>query len=219
MGPQAFSKSEKKESKGFFSMFQNMTSRTLTKEEIAPALEKMKEPLISKNVASDIADKLRNSVSMQLDGKKYSSFQGINKEINNAVQDSLTKILTPKRRVDILRDVVYAKQNDRPYIVTFCGVNGVGKSTNLAKITFWLLENGYSVLIAAGDTFRAGAVEQLKTHVTRLNTLHPKDHISGNKMVHLHEQGYGKDAADIAFHAIKQAKELRYDVVLVDTAG
>ena len=134
--PSAFTtKTEKKETKSIFSMFQNLTSRTLTKEEIAPALDKMKEHLISKNVASDIADKLCTSVSMQLDGKKYSSFQGINKEINNAVQDSLTQILTPKRRVDILRDVVYAKQQGRPYVITFCGVNGVGKSTNLAKIT------------------------------------------------------------------------------------
>ena len=53
------------------------------------------------------------------------------------------------------------------YVITFCGVNGVGKSTNLAKICFWLIENKLSVLIAACDTFRAGAVEQLRTHTKR----------------------------------------------------
>ena len=57
-------------------------------------------------------------------------------------------------------------------MIVFCGVNGVGKSTNLAKITFWLNENGHRVLIAAGDTFRAGAVEQLRTHTKHLNALH-----------------------------------------------
>ncbi len=57
----------------------------------------------------------------------------------------------------------------RPYVVTFCGVNGVGKSTNLAKICFWLMENNLRILIAACDTFRAGAVEQLRTHTRRLN--------------------------------------------------
>merc|ERR1711972_630967 len=126
--------------------------------------------------------------------------------------------LTPKRRVDILRDVVYAKSQKRPYVITFCGVNGVGKSTNLAKICFWLIENGYDVMIAAGDTFRAGAVEQLKTHVRRLNSLHPAKN-DGKDRVALYDQGYGKDAADIAFHSIKEAKSRNYDVVLVDTAG
>lgn len=65
-----------------------------------------------------------------------------------------------------------AKAQNRPYVIVFCGVNGVGKSTNLAKITFWLNENNHQVLIAAGDTFRAGAVEQLRTHTRHLNALH-----------------------------------------------
>jgi signal recognition particle receptor subunit alpha len=81
------------------------------------------------------------------------------------MRESLMQLLTPKRRVDILRDVLHAKSENRPYVIVFCGVNGVGKSTNLAKITFWLNENGHRVLIAAGDTFRAGAVEQLRTHM------------------------------------------------------
>jgi signal recognition particle receptor subunit alpha len=73
------------------------------------------------------------------------------KEIMNA---SLMDILTPSRRVDIIRDVREAKAQRRPYVITFCGVNGVGKSTNLAKICFWLVENKCRVLIAACDTFR-----------------------------------------------------------------
>jgi hypothetical protein len=56
----------------------------------------------------------------------------------------------------------------RPYVVVFCGVNGVGKSTNLAKIAYWLGQHGLKVQLAACDTFRAGAVEQLKTHAMRL---------------------------------------------------
>lgn len=70
-------------------------------------------------------------------------------------------------------------------------VNGVGKSTNLAKICFWLIENDMSVLIAACDTFRAGAVEQLRTHARHLNALHPPDRHRGRNMVHLYEKGYG----------------------------
>ena len=56
----------------------------------------------------------------------------------------------------MLRDVMDAKSKGRPYVITFCGVNGVGKSTNLAKVCFWLLDNNYRVLVVGGDTFRAG---------------------------------------------------------------
>ena len=77
--------------------------------------------------------------------------------------DSLVQLLTPKRRIDIIRDVLEAKANKKPYVIAFCGVNGVGKSTNLAKICFWLVENKCSVLIAACDTFRYAALPLLST--------------------------------------------------------
>merc|ERR1712198_789884 len=91
--------------------------------------------------------------------------------------------------------------------------------TNLAKICFWLIENKFSVLIAACDTFRAGAVEQLRTHTKRLNSLHPAHENKGKQMVQLYEKGYGKDAAGIAMEAINYARTSKCDVVLVDTAG
>lgn len=152
--------------------------------------------------------------------------------VKQALQESLVQILQPQRRVDMLRDIMDAQRRQRPYVVTFCGVNGVGKSTNLAKvgsdlqpaaftfsprafrvlllhdsffffqISFWLLENGFSVLIAACDTFRAGAVEQLRTHTRRLTALHPPEKHGGRTMVQLFEKGYGKDAAGIAMEAI-----------------
>merc|ERR1712141_633327 len=112
------------------------------------------------------------------------------------------------------------KQQRRPYVITFCGVNGVGKSTNLAKVCFWLVENRFRVLIAACDTFRAGAVEQLRTHIRKLNSLYPTaDQSSGKPVVELYEKGYGKDAAGIAMEAINYARQSKNDVVLVDTAG
>ena len=74
------------------------------------------------------------------------------------------------------------------------------------------------MLIAACDTFRAGAVEQLRIHMHHLNALHPQER-HGRQMVQLFEQGYGKDAADIARHAIEFARKNNFDVVLIDTAG
>lgn len=75
-------------------------------------------------------------------------------------------------------------------------------SFTFSQISFWLLENGFSVLIAACDTFRAGAVEQLRTHTRRLTALHPPEKHGGRTMVQLFEKGYGKDAAGIAMEAI-----------------
>lgn len=74
------------------------------------------------------------------------------------------------------------------------------------QISYWLIENGFSVLIAACDTFRAGAVEQLRTHQRRLNSLHPPEKHGGQPAVQLFEKGYGKDAAGIAMEAIAFGK-------------
>ena len=112
-----------------------------------------------------------------------------------------------RRTVDILREVRAAKAaGRRPYVITFVGVNGVGKSTSLSKVAYWLTSNGVKVSIAACDTFRAGAVEQLKTHAARLQ-------------VPLFERGYEKDPAKVAAEAVRAAARDGVDCVLVDTAG
>uniref|UniRef100_A0A7E4VXQ4 SRP54 domain-containing protein n=1 Tax=Panagrellus redivivus TaxID=6233 RepID=A0A7E4VXQ4_PANRE len=199
--------------KSWFSAFKSLVSnKQLTAADIAPVMEKMKDTLTSKNVAAEPAEKICESVAAKLDGKVIGSFSRVATIVKEAMRESLVQLLTPKRRVDILRDIKQAKSEKRPYVVVFCGVNGVGKSTNLAKITFWLNENNNRVLIAAGDTFRAGAVEQLRTHTRHLNNLHPNS-------VQLYEQGYGKDPAGLAASAIQIAIERQIDVVLVDTAG
>ncbi|XP_046967837.1 signal recognition particle receptor subunit alpha homolog [Vanessa cardui] len=205
--------SSPKKSGGMFSIFKGLVgSKALSEETMRPVLDKMRDHLIGKNVAADIANKLCDSVSAKLEGKVLGTFDSVARTVKATITEALVQILSPKRRVDILRDCLHAKQQGRPYVMAFCGVNGVGKSTNLAKICFWLIENKLSVLIAACDTFRAGAVEQLRTHVRRLDALHAG-------AVHLYEKGYGKDAAGIAMEAIKYAADSKIDVVLIDTAG
>ncbi|KAG9273553.1 signal recognition particle receptor subunit alpha [Astyanax mexicanus] len=205
---------------GMFGMLKGLVgSKTLTQLDMEPVLEKMKDHLIAKNVAADIASQLCDSVAKKLEGKVMGTFTTVASTVKQALQDSLVQILQPKRRVDILRDVLEARAQRKPFVITFCGVNGVGKSTNLAKISYWLIENGFTVLIAACDTFRAGAVEQLRTHQRRLNSLHPPEQHGGRPVVQLFEKGYGKDAAGIAMEAIAFARNQSFDVVLVDTAG
>ncbi|KAM9318190.1 signal recognition particle receptor subunit alpha isoform 2-T2 [Pholidichthys leucotaenia] len=217
------SKTSSKKSGGFGGMFGMLKglvgSKSLSREDMEPVLEKMRDHLIAKNVAADIASQLCDSVAKKLEGKVMGTFTTVASNVKQALQDSLVQILQPKRRVDILRDVMEAQSQRRPFVITFCGVNGVGKSTNLAKISFWLIENGFTVLIAACDTFRAGAVEQLRTHQRRLNSLHPPEKHGGRLVVQLYEKGYGKDAAGIAMEAIAYARNQAFDVVLVDTAG
>jgi signal recognition particle GTPase len=139
------------------------------------------------------------------------------------MEASLTKMLTPTSSLDLLREIdavtsppATSLRSPQPYVISIVGVNGVGKSTNLSKICYFLLQNRYRVLIAAGDTFRSGAVEQLAVHVRNLKELTARE---GGGQVELYQKGYGKDAANVAKDAVAHAAAEGYDVVLIDTAG
>ncbi|KAG0244142.1 SRP54-type protein [Mortierella sp. GBAus27b] len=201
-------------STGLMSFFKNMTGqRELTAENLEPIMNKMKEHLINKNVAAEIAQHLCDSVAKGLIGQTLGSFKSIQAHVKQSMEVALKRILTPKTSVDLLRDIAQAQAEKRPYTIVFIGVNGVGKSTNLSKTAFWLLQNNLKILIAACDTFRSGAVEQLRVHVRNLKALEQ------NAVVDLYEKGYGKDSAAIAKEAIASAKTTGHDVVLIDTAG
>ncbi|CAI5509381.1 unnamed protein product [Closterium sp. Naga37s-1] len=189
------------------SVFQSVVGKaSLELADIEPSLKVLKDRLMTKNVAEEIAEKLCRSVASSLVGSKHASFTRISSTVQAAMEDALTRILTPKRSIDILRDVQAAKEANRPYVVVFVGVNGVGKSTNLAKVAYWLSQHDIKVMVAACDTFRAGAVEQLRTHARRLQ-------------IPLFERGYEKDPAVVAKEAIREATRTKMDAVLVDTAG
>ncbi|XAR66748.1 hypothetical protein NMG60_11013072 [Bertholletia excelsa] len=194
--------------KGWFSsLFQSIAGKAnLDKADLEPALKALKDRLMTKNVAEEIAEKLCESVAASLEGKKLASFTRISSIVQAAMEEALVRILTPRRSIDILREVHAAKEQEKPYVVVFVGVNGVGKSTNLAKVAYWLLQHNVKVMMAACDTFRSGAVEQLRTHARRLQ-------------IPIFEKGYEKDPAIVAKEAIQEATRNGSDVVLVDTAG
>lgn len=180
--------------------------KTLTREELEPILEEFYKSLIGKNVAEEIANKIRESVAAQLSSRNVSTFSSVKKIVSETLSgffsqfyqffssdfsqyfkktETLTTILTPNRNIDVLKDILESKKNGKLYSILLCGVNGVGKSTSLAKLCYWLKSNNISVLIAACDTFRSGAVEQLEVHASRLD-------------VPVFSQGYGKNAASVA---------------------
>ncbi|KAH9981519.1 P-loop containing nucleoside triphosphate hydrolase protein [Lactifluus volemus] len=209
------------------SLFARFTgSKILSEDDLNPVLEGMKQHLMKKNVAKEISEKVCEGVGESLVGKKVGGFQTTNAAVQQALSDSITHILTPKTSTDLLLSIraklsspVTSTQRRLPYSITFVGVNGVGKSTNLSKVCFWLIQNGFRVLIAACDTFRSGAVEQLRVHVRNLSMLGVNGAGDSKGRVELYERGYGKDAAGIAREAIAYARDNDFDVVLIDTAG
>jgi len=210
---------EKAEESTWSSMFSRLSGKkVLTRDDLRPVLADMEKHLMSKNVAKDIAEKLCESVGAALVGKKLGSLSTVKSQVQGALSAAMTRILTPKTSTDILVDIQRKRAQPGslsapdappdPYTITFVGVNGVGKSTNLSKVCFWLLQNNLRVLIAACDTFRSGAVEQLRVHVRNLGALGDElgmgldGENTGKRRVELYERGYGKDAAGIAKEAI-----------------
>lgn len=191
-------------------------NKTLTEEDLKPILEQLRDHLTSKNVAAEIAEELCKSVSRKLEGQSVNTWLNLKKFARDALQEAILGILNPSRTINILREI-QAKPRP-PYVIVFCGVNGVGKSTNLAKIANWLMNNNVKVLVVACDTFRAGAIEQLKTHVMALKALHERGKNAPTK-IELFEKGYNRDSAAIAMEAINYARSNQFNCVMVDTAG
>ena len=207
--------------KGFFGSIVSSFAynKPLSKADLEPILSTLRDHLIAKNVAVEIATRLCDSVATKLEGQHVNTWTGLKGFVRNALEESILRILSPNRNLNILREVQVKNDAGSPYVIVFCGVNGVGKSTNLAKIANWLLVNGQRVLVIACDTFRAGAIEQLRTHIHALKSIHEGDGGGGASKIDLFEKGYGKDSTGIAMEGIRYAANSGYQVCLVDTAG
>lgn len=208
-----------KPSSGTFGFLRNIVGgKTLSPEDLQKALTATREQLMKKNVANEVADHLCSIVDKSLVGSKTQSWTSVESTVKVSMTEALKRILTPSTSLDLLHEIQSNTKhsNHRPYVISVVGVNGVGKSTNLSKLGFWLLQNKFKILIAACDTFRSGAVEQLKVHVNRLQELTSR---IGSGQVEIFDQGYGKDAAVIAQKAIEFGQRNGFDVVLIDTAG
>ncbi|KRX09862.1 Signal recognition particle, SRP54 subunit, helical bundle [Pseudocohnilembus persalinus] len=197
--------------KGFFGKLANKIkvvtgNKVIDEQDLEPVLTQFKEHLAGKNIAEEMAQKICESIKINLLKTKSIAFTSLHKVVKESLASTLSKVLTPKQNIDPIAEALRAKERGKPYVMVFIGVNGVGKSTNLAKVAYLFKSQGFKVMLAACDNFRAGAVEQIKTHGRCLD-------------VPVFDRGYGKDAADIAFEAIREATIKKYEVVLIDTAG
>ena len=158
--------------------------------------------LLESDVAMEVVEALKAKLQQRLVGLRVASRGEIAPTIEKALKASLVELLSLES-FDPQRLLV---QDDGPLVVAFVGVNGTGKTTAIARLAHWLQAQGRSVVLAAADTFRAGAIEQLEVHANKL----------GCKFI-AHQAG--GDPAAVAFDAVAHAKAKHRDVVLIDTAG
>ncbi|MDR2698495.1 MAG: signal recognition particle-docking protein FtsY [Candidatus Methanoplasma sp.] len=165
-------------------------------------LDELEVILLESDVAYPVVQDIILGVRDNLLNKKYGRHFTLEEVVETAVKESVRNVL----KVNEFDFDKWVDDQERPIVMMFVGINGTGKTTTIAKIAKRLTDSGKSVVIAACDTFRAGAIEQLSIHAERL----------GVKIV---KQGQDADPSAVAFDAIEHARSKRKDVVLLDTAG
>ena len=187
---------------GFFGKLFKKFKFTISEEYFEEIYSELEMVLLENNVAFEVVEKLKEELKKELVGKEIEK-EKVEEEIRKALGKSVNGLF--KEPFDIVGRVK-EKSGKEPYVVVLFGINGSGKTTTIAKLAYLLKSKGFSVVLAAGDTFRAASIEQLTIHADKL----------GVKIV---KNQYNSDPASVAFDAIKSAKANNIDVVLIDTAG
>lgn len=178
------------------------SGKKIKEDPLNDVLDELELALLESDVAYPVVQEIILGVRDNLLNKKYSREYTLEQVVETAVKDAVRSVL----KINEFDFKTWVNGKSRPTVIMFIGINGTGKTTAIAKIANMLQKDGKSVILAACDTFRAGAIEQLTIHADRL----------GVKIV---KQGQDADPAAVAFDAIEHAKSKRRDIVLIDTAG
>jgi len=192
----------KEEKSGMFSF---VTKKTISEKDIDDILFELEMALLESDVALEVAEKIINSVKEDLVGKKIKRRSDVAEFTRNALKNAISEILGVETR-DLKKMAEDAKKSGQPLKIMFVGVNGTGKTTTIAKIATYFINEGYTPVIAAADTFRAGAIEQIGHHAENI----------GVKLI---KHKKGADPAAVAYDAVEHAKAKGKEIVLIDTAG
>ena len=176
--------------------------KKIKEDSLEDLLWELELALMEADVALPVVEEIKEGVKQNLLGKKYSRGHTLEEVVELSIKDAVHSVL---KLNEFDFDDWYSKQT-KPVVVMFIGINGTGKTTAIAKIANRLQKNGQTVVLAAGDTFRAGAIQQLTVHADKLGCYIVK-----------HNQD--ADPAAVAYDAIEHAKAKRKDCVLIDTAG
>lgn len=189
------------EEKGFFAALKETIFKTsLSEEKFEELFWDIEVVLLENNVAVEVIDLIKTNLKKELVEKKI-----LRGQIDTLIIHTLKKAIEETFHVEQL-DLLSKVKEKTPFVLVFVGVNGSGKTTTIAKIAYLLQQHSKSCVIAAGDTFRAAAIQQLEEHAKKLK-------------VKLIKHDYGADPAAVGFDAIMYAKAHNIDCVLIDTAG
>ncbi|OGS40228.1 MAG: signal recognition particle-docking protein FtsY [Euryarchaeota archaeon RBG_13_31_8] len=177
------------------------TTITISEEKLDELLWDLEVGLLESDVAYNVIESIKKDIKEEL--KHINLERGkISEGVETVLKNAISHVLMSNE----LDFDDFIKKHNKPVVIMFIGVNGSGKTLSIAKIAAMLKKKGYSCVMAAGDTFRAGAIEQLSIHAEKV----------GVKII---KHGQGADPAAVAFDAIDHAKAKHKDVVLLDTAG
>lgn len=180
--------------------------RDLSDSEIIEFSDKLLLELIEADVAFDVAQIIVEEIKQKFNKIKVQRGRDPEAIVIGMAREVVAGLLQRGKSSDLIDVIKGMVRESKPVKIVFVGVNGVGKTTTIAKMAFKLMKNSLKPVIVAADTFRAGAQEQLKKHSINLGI----PFIGGR---------YGADPASIAYDGIAYARRNNYDVVLIDTAG
>ncbi len=189
----------------FSNAAKSLGEKELKEKDIEDILFELEISLLESDVATEVIDAIKSDLKEKLVGAKVEK-NAIEAFVKESLIQSISKLFDDAGAIDLLANISAKKESEEPYIILFVGINGTGKTTSLAKLAHLLQKSKFSLVVAASDTFRAGAIEQLREHTNRLNL----------KLV---AQNYGSDPAAVARDAVLYAKSHKVDCVLIDTAG
>jgi fused signal recognition particle receptor len=193
--------------KAFSSAAKSIGQKELTEKDLDNSLFDLNVSLLESDVSQDVVDDLTKQLKQKLIGIKLEKNESAEQIMTNTLKDGFANILTQAGSVDLIDEIQTKKQNKKgPFKIVFLGINGTGKTTTVAKVANLIKKAGFTVVIAAADTHRAGAIEQISAHAEKLS-------------IKVISQRYGADPSAVARDALEYARKHYVDVVLIDTAG
>src|SRR3989344_1778086 len=194
-------KEEKIERKSFFSnILSKFTTSKIEKQQVEEIFQDLEIILLEHNVGLEVVDKIKENLINSLVGQESKS-KDIKNKVIQSIKTAIESVLTDSP--NIIEEI---KNQEGTYIILFFGINGTGKTTTISKIAHLLKKNNISVALAAADTFRAAAIEQLEIHANKIK-------------VPIIKGEYNTDPTSIAFDAKVYAEKHKIKCLLIDTAG
>lgn len=185
----------------------NLGQKELSERDLDRILEELFLSLLESDVAEQVALSIIDNIKSDLTQNRLEKSSGSEQIVKSRLLIMLSDLFSASGKMDLIEKVIEKKNSKLgPYVIVFLGINGTGKTTTVAKFSNLLHKQGLSVIMAAADTHRAGAIEQLSQHGTNL----------GIKII---SQRYGADPSAVARDAVEHAKKNYIDTVLIDTAG